>query len=66
MWKRITTIILLVLLGAAAVIFWPESAQLDGLDEAAAAYDVQILRDDWGVPHVFGVTDADVVLGTDG
>jgi acyl-homoserine-lactone acylase len=63
MWKRIATIILLVLLGAAAAIFWPESAQLDELADAGAAYDVQILRDDWGVPHIFGVTDADVAYG---
>jgi acyl-homoserine-lactone acylase len=63
MWKRIAIIILLVLLGAIAVIFWPESAQLDGLADAGAAYDVQILRDDWGVPHIFGVTDADVAYG---
>jgi acyl-homoserine-lactone acylase len=63
MWKRIATIILLVLLGAAVAIFWPESAQLDELADAGAAYDVQILRDDWGVPHIFGVTDADVAYG---
>jgi acyl-homoserine-lactone acylase len=63
MWKRIATIILLVLLGAAVAIFWPESAQLGELADAGAAYDVQILRDDWGVPHIFGVTDADVAYG---
>ena len=26
-------------------------------------YNVRILRDTWGVPHVFGVTDADVAYG---
>jgi penicillin amidase/acyl-homoserine-lactone acylase len=26
-------------------------------------YDVRVLRDTWGVPHVFGVTDADVAYG---
>ena len=26
-------------------------------------YDVRILRDDYGVPHVFGVTDADTAFG---
>jgi len=26
-------------------------------------YDVRILRDTWGVPHVFGATDADVAYG---
>jgi penicillin amidase/acyl-homoserine-lactone acylase len=27
------------------------------------AYDVRILRDSWGVPHVFGASDADVAFG---
>src|SRR5262245_18870518 len=29
----------------------------------AGKYDVRILRDTWGVPHVFGKTDADVAYG---
>lgn len=34
-----------------------------GLAEVGAAYDVEILRDTWGVPHVFGKTDADAAYG---
>ena len=30
---------------------------------AAARYDVRILRDPWGVPHVYGARDADVAYG---
>jgi acyl-homoserine-lactone acylase len=30
---------------------------------APRAYDVRILRDTWGVPHVFGKTDADAAYG---
>ena len=26
-------------------------------------YDVEILRDTWGVPHIYGVTDEDVAFG---
>ena len=26
-------------------------------------YDVEILRDKWGVPHIYGVTDEDVAFG---
>ena len=26
-------------------------------------YDVEILRDSWGVPHIYGVTDKDVAFG---
>ena len=29
----------------------------------ASRYDVRILRDTWGVPHIFGKTDADVGFG---
>jgi len=36
-------------------------------DEVSAAtsrqYDVKILRDSWGVPHIFGTTDPDVAFG---
>ena len=30
---------------------------------AADKYDVRILRDTWGVPHIFGKTDADAAYG---
>jgi len=30
---------------------------------ATTHYDVRILRDTWGVPHIFGKTDADVAYG---
>jgi acyl-homoserine-lactone acylase len=29
----------------------------------ARAEQVTIIRDDWGVPHIYGKTDADVVFG---
>lgn len=31
--------------------------------EVAKKYDVRILRDTWGVPHIFGKTDPDTVFG---
>src|ERR1041385_5638141 len=30
---------------------------------ARAAHDVEIIRDDWGIAHVYGKTDADAVFG---
>jgi len=27
------------------------------------AHNVTIIRDDWGIPHVYGKTDADAVFG---
>ena len=61
--KRIAAVMLVAVIGAAIWIFWPESAQVRGLDRAGANYEVRILRDTWGVPHIFGVTDADVAYG---
>jgi penicillin amidase/acyl-homoserine-lactone acylase len=34
-----------------------------GLAAVGAAYDAEILRDTWGVPHIFGKTDADAAYG---
>jgi penicillin amidase/acyl-homoserine-lactone acylase len=41
------------------------SSKLDSnaLLEQARKHDVRILRDTWGVPHIFGATDADAAFG---
>src|ERR1051325_2853381 len=39
----------------AATLFLPLAAR--------AAHDVEIIRDDWGIPHIYGKTDADAVFG---
>jgi acyl-homoserine-lactone acylase len=62
-WKRILALMVLVLLAAAAYLFWPQSVDLAHLATVGDQYDVRILRDSWGVPHVFGATDADVAYG---
>ena len=33
------------------------------ISEDAASYEAKIIRDIWGVPHIFGKTDADVAFG---
>ncbi len=63
MWKRIAAVILVVLLATAVYTFWPETAHVADLGDAGEAYDVRILRDEWGVPHIFGQIDADVAYG---
>ena len=63
MWKRVAAIVLLAVLAAAIYVFWPESANVEDLAGAGVAYDARILRDEWGVPHIFGQTDADVAYG---
>ena len=61
--KRIAAGIVLLLVTIATYTFWPEQDDLSHLLDAGDAYDVRILRDQWGVPHVFGQTDADAAFG---
>src|SRR5262245_42423832 len=64
-WRRVA-LWSAALLGAtaAALAAWPRP-RLDprGLVPPPGRYDVRILRDRWGVPHVFGRTDPDVAYG---
>lgn len=63
-WGQITLLVVGgLLLIAAAYIFWPIRENLSYLAVPPGRYDVRILRDTWGVPHVFGQTDADVAYG---
>ncbi|HEU4969100.1 acylase [Sphingomonas sp.] len=48
---------------ADAIAFSPLRARLESVPEPAAAHDVVIRRDRWGVPHVKGRTDADAAFG---
>ena len=63
LWQKILLGVAAVLALAALWIWFPEIKNLDGLKEAGAQYNVTILRDSWGVPHVFGKTDADAAFG---
>jgi penicillin amidase/acyl-homoserine-lactone acylase len=61
---RVSLLLATVLAAAGlALALWPRPR----VDPAALVpkrrYDVQILRDTWGVPHVFGRTDPDVAYG---
>src|SRR5512145_2807075 len=51
--------------GTALWALWPERVCFDPAPLLAAAerYDVRILRDRFGVPHVYGKTDPDVAYG---
>ena len=51
--------------GTRAPALWPERVVFDPAPPLAAAkrYDVRILRDRFGVPHVYGKTDPDVAYG---
>lgn len=58
-------LLLIGLVGAAAYLWTPKADPFDAdaAREVAKQYDVRIIRDDYGVPHVFGQTDADAHFG---
>jgi len=55
----------LILIGGASYLWTPGSGKfdIDAARQAAAAYDVRILRDAFGVPHIYGARDRDVAFG---
>lgn len=62
-WLLLLTTPLALLLSVVFIFAWTESTLPDGLAPPDDRYDVRIVRDTWGVPHVFGQTDADVAYG---
>lgn len=58
-------IILLAILGAGAWLWHPVGGHVPAAQLAAAAanYDAEIIRDAYGVPHVYGTRDADAAFG---
>jgi acyl-homoserine-lactone acylase len=66
--RRFASACLFLLLGlglAGLYAFWPERAVFDPepLLRAAARHQVEIRRDAFGVPHVYGARDSDVAYG---
>lgn len=67
-WQKTLLGFVAVLVLAAAYIFWPQGVwpfvvNLDELEAVNNNYDVVIRRDELGVPHIFGQTDADAAYG---
>ena len=67
-WQKIVLSFVAVLALAAAYIFWPQGVwpfvvNLDELETINDNYNVVIRRDTFGVPHIFGQTDADAAYG---
>ena len=60
------SLMVVVLLTGAAFYLWdplPENPDAATLSADASKYDVEIIRDDFGVPHIYGARDADVAFG---
>jgi acyl-homoserine-lactone acylase len=58
------TLALIVVAAAAAAAFQPPGPQETARWQREAR-DVTIIRDDWGIAHVYGKTDADAVFGAE-
>ncbi len=63
--RRIFWLAIVIILSPALAFFYLQPAPLpvDSLLRLADRYEVRILRDTYGVPHVFGKTDADAAFG---
>ncbi|MEM1133604.1 MAG: acylase [Pseudomonadota bacterium] len=62
--KRLAaTLFILLLLAAVALAFWEPWFVDEVGAPAERSYDVEIFRDDYGVPHIYGKTDADTAYG---
>jgi acyl-homoserine-lactone acylase len=62
-WKPLLLLVLFLIPGGLAYLIAPATPDLSNLVQVGQRYDVHILRDTWGVPHIFGVTDADAAFG---
>ena len=56
-------LVVLVVVVAIGLAIWEPLLAKPGTAPPARAYDTKIVRDDFGVPHVFGGTDPDVAYG---
>ena len=57
----VTTVLFIIVLGV--LTSCAGSNAFNRIGREGQKYDVKILRDTWGVPHIFGVTDTDVAYG---
>lgn len=66
--RGIGGLVALVVIAALALIAidrlsLPKAPDRQALLDRAKAYDVRIRRDEWGVPHILGTTNADTAFG---
>ncbi|MCX5772025.1 MAG: penicillin acylase family protein, partial [Candidatus Hydrogenedentes bacterium] len=63
MFKKIVMGVVVASVLVVAAVWTASCATRDTLIPPPGTYDVRILRDTWGVPHIFGKTDADCAYG---
>jgi acyl-homoserine lactone acylase PvdQ len=64
-WKKLMLGLAFALALGATWMFWPESAagEVEGITPPPGTYDALIRRDTFGIPHIWGATDADAAYG---
>jgi len=61
--KSLIGLLILLMVVAGSLAFWEPFSTQPGRPTAFTPKNVEIARDKWGVPHIFGDTDADVAYG---
>lgn len=63
--KLVGVLAIMAVVGGLLYLKTPSSPALDAqaIRNLAATYDARVIRDEWGVPHIFGKTDADASFG---
>jgi acyl-homoserine-lactone acylase len=62
-WRLLGALALLLVLAATALSLWEPIGTYRAKPPPSGRYDVRIVRDRFGVPHIFGARDADVAYG---
>ena len=64
-WKLLGAVALIGILSIPVCWLTPKGPKIDAeaIRAAASSYDARVIRDQWGVPHIFGKTDADASFG---
>ena len=64
-WKLLGAVALIGILSIPVCWLTPKGPKIDAeaIRAAASTYDARVIRDQWGVPHIFGKTDADATFG---
>jgi len=62
----VSTVVVALVLVLGATWLWAPLGENQSLQDALAdaqKYDAEVIRDSWGVPHIFVARDADVAFG---
>jgi acyl-homoserine-lactone acylase len=61
--RAVLVLVVIVVIAGVGLAFWEPMAATAQAAPAKRVYDVEIARDEFGVPHINGKTDADVAYG---